>query len=281
MSAQESPTFRRRYLGRLLRGLRDEARMSTDEVCRRLEFSPARLSRIENGRTATDVLVVKAMLDLYGLPVNDWAPYEQLAREAKKKGWWQEFGVEARGYVSLEAAASTLCHYELGDIPGLLQTEAHARTLFEKLSKRRGKHWIDDQIAVRLIRQQRLRSDIDPLEFAAIMDETVLWRPVGGPEVQREQMRHLLELAELPTVTLQVLPLSASPHVGLDGSFHVLGFAEKDEPDLAYVEHVFGSLQIEKEAEVRACKLAFERLRTEALTPDGSAELVRDVLARL
>ncbi|GAB3486927.1 helix-turn-helix domain-containing protein [Amycolatopsis cihanbeyliensis] len=281
MSAQESPPFRRRYLGRLLRELREDVRMSTGEVCGRLEISAPRLSRIENGRTAPDIVIVKAMLDLYGLPVNDWEPYEQLAREARKKAWWQEFGVEARGYVALEAAAARLHHFELGNIPGLLQTEAHARTLFGKLSKRRSKHWVEDQTAVRLIRQQRLRSEENPLELVAIVDETVLWRPVGGREVHRAQLWHLLEVAELPTVTLQVLPLSASPHVGMDGSFHVLSFAEKDEPDLAWVDHVFGSLQIEKKTEVRACKLAFEALRTEALTPADSVALIREVLARL
>ena len=278
MSTQQSPPFYRRQFGRRLRDLRESVRMAPGEVCARLEISPARLSRLENGQTAPDMLVVKALLDLYGIPVNDWEPYLEEARDARKKAWWQSYGLSANGYTALETAANSVSEFALAYLPGLLQTEAYARAaLFEDL-RRRTPIQLDNQIAVRLRRQQRL---LDPENFSlsVVIDETALLRPVVPTDLMHEQLTHLLEVAEWPNVELQVLPVAGGAHVGMNGAFVVLGFPDVSEGDIAYVEHVAGALQLEREEQVRACKLSYDRLRTKALDPAESAEMIRRLLS--
>ena len=113
------------------------------------------------------------------------------------------------------------------------------------------------------------------------MDETVLRRPVGGVEVMREQLRHLVSQAALPAVCFQVLPVSVGVHQGMNGSFSVLGFAEPDEPAIAYTETAVSATHLHKEAEVRGYKLAFDQLRSKALSPRDSVALVERLVADL
>lgn len=275
MSEQQSPPFRRRRLGRTLRDLRESARMSPAEVCARLEFSPARLSRMENGQTAPDIVIVKSLLDEYGIPVNDWEPYLELAREAKQKGWWQAHGLPAMGYVALEAAANSVWDFALAYVPGLLQSRGYVEAVLRASTLRRTEQQVQDQIAVRMRRQHRLLSEDGGLELIAVVDEGVLHRTVGGLEVMRDQLRHITNLAAAPTVTVHVVPSTVGVHVGMEGAFTVLAFPEADDPDIAYLEHVTGALQLEKKDEVRACRLTFELLRNQALDPTDSIGLIK------
>lgn len=277
MSEQPSPPFRRRRQGKALRELRESARMSPQQVCRILEFSPARLSRLENGQTAPDIVVVKSLLDAYGVPVNDWEPYLDMAREAKKKGWWQAHGLPAMGYTALEAAADSVKDFALAHVPGLLQTREYTRAVLAAMPIHRTPYEFENQVTVRAIRQQRLTDDEDPVSLTAVIDEGVLTRPVGGQAVMREQLEHMVMLAELPTVSLHVLPTAAGAHPGMNSAFTVLSFPEADDADIAYVGHVAGSVQLEKNEQVRSASLVFDQLRERALSRDESV----DVLARL
>jgi hypothetical protein len=281
VSEQQSPPFRRRRLGRALRDLRESTRMSPAEVCARLEFSPARLSRMENGQTAPDIVIVKSLLDEYGIPVNDWEPYLELAREAKQKGWWQAHGLPAMGYVALEAAANSVRTFNLAHVAGLLQTEDYARAVFEQSLLRRSARLVDNQVAVRLIRQRRLTEPDGGLELAVVVDEGVLRRPVGGQTVMRAQLRRIVEFANLPSVELRVLPTAVGAHLGMASAFSVLRFPDPEDSDIAYLEHVAGSLQMEKEDEVRTCKLTFDRLREQSLDADESTAFIEQVMREL
>jgi hypothetical protein len=140
---------------------------------------------------------------------------------------------------------------------------------------RRTAEQLRNDIRVRLIRQNRLVSEENPLEITAIIDESALHRDVGGQEVMREQRRKLIEMAALPSVTLQVLPLAA--HSAMDGGFILLSFPEPEDTDLLYVEYATGALHIEDDAEVRAGKLRFGQLRTEALSPGDSVALIERI----
>ncbi|WP_216211576.1 helix-turn-helix domain-containing protein [Amycolatopsis aidingensis] len=275
MSEQKSPPFRRRLLGRTLRGLREKARLTTTEVCARLEISAARLSRIENGQTAPDLLVVKALLDEYGIPVNDWEPYLDLAREARKKSWWQLHGLPTMGYVALESAANSVREFALAYLPGLLQTRDYAAAVLGESLLNWTRQQFEGHLAVRMRRQHRLTDPEDDFDLVAIVDEGALRRPVGGLEVMRAQLSHLAETAALPNVSLQVLPTAAGVHLGMASAFIVLGFPEQDIADIAYIAHVAGSLQLEKAEQVRDCKLTFDRLRDKALGPAESVQLIR------
>lgn len=278
MSAHRSPPFKRRQLGRQLRDLREAARISPGEACDRLELSAARLSRMETGQTAPDIVMVKSLLDLYGIPVNDWEPVLDLAREAKRKGWWQAYGLSAMGYIALETAASSVRDFALAYVPGLMQTREYATAVLSESIIRRKAHQLEDDVTVRMLRQHRLSSDEDTLELTAIVDEGVLCRPVGGTAVMRAQLGHMIELAELRTVSLQVAPTEVGWHRGMMSSFTVLGFPTADDADVVHMEHVAGALQLEKPEEVRSCILTFERLRTLALNPHESVELIERVM---
>lgn len=274
MGKQQSPPFLRRQLGKRWQTLRKQAGITFEEACRRLEISTGRMSRLENGETAPEPVLAKSLLDLYGVAVNDWEPVLEQVREARKKGWWQAYGVQARGYTALETAASFVRDYQLAYIPGLLQTEAYARTTYRAVSGDHSEQWIENDVTVRMIRQRRLVDDHEPLQLAAIVDESALNRPVGSAELVKAQLSHMMAMAELPNVTLQVVPFSAGPHIGMDGSFTLLSFDDARDGDVVYIENVAGSFQLEKDDHVRACRLAFERLRTEALSPPESAAVI-------
>ncbi len=181
----------------------------------------------------------------------------------------------------LEAEASVVWDYTVGYVPGLLQTEAYARVILGAALRPLSQSALETAVRVRTIRQQRLTAEEHGLELAAIMDESVLRRPFGGVAVMRAQLAHLVQAAALPTVTLQVLPLSADAGAGLAGAFIVLGFGDLGEPDMAYVEHPCGADHVEKPEDVADAKLRFDRLRSEALSPADSVALIERAAADL
>lgn len=278
MGTHQSPPFQRRMLGKKLRELREEAGLKAAEVARRTEISTGRLSRIENGEVAPDIPLAKFLLDLYVIPVNDWEPYLDQVRSVRNvKGWWQAYGVAARGYTALETAATSLCTFEIAYMPGLLRTEAHS--LAGLRQHHTNEQIIENRLRVRAIRQERLHSADDRLEVACVIDESVLTRPIGTVRIVREQLLHLIEVAALPNVTLQVVPLGHGSYDGLDGAFTVLSFASA--PDVAYIENVAGGFQIDKEDQVRVCRVAFDRIQSVALDPDETVALIRRVARSL
>jgi hypothetical protein len=129
-------------------------------------------------------------------------------------------------------------------------------------------------------RQDVLRSE-NPLELWGIVDEAALRRQVGGQAVMQAQLRHLLEAAELPHITFQVIPFSVGAHAGMPGSFVFMQFAEATIPDVIYLDSMAGDLFLEAEADVRRYRLAFEHLRAVAVSPDASRALVTALAAEM
>jgi len=275
-----SGTLPQRRLARTLRRLREEARLSVEEAAPKLDWSTSKLGRIETAQQGVDVHGVRSMLDLYHVGGEHWAEILDLVRAAKKKGWWHGYSLKDAGYVALEADAAVVHEYQLGYVPGLLQTADYIRAAFRGSPPPRAEAEIDRIVQVRLFRQRRLTED-PPLELVAIVDETALRRPIGRAEVMREQLRHLIRQAALPSVCVQVLPVSLGAHEGLNGPFWVLGFADPDEPTIAYVENAVGATHVHKDAEVRGYKLVFDRLRSEALSPHDSVALIERLVAEL
>jgi transcriptional regulator with XRE-family HTH domain len=271
---------RRRQLGALLTKLRVEAGLTQAEVARRLECTDSTISRIECGQPP-NIHLMRAMLDLYTVTVDRWKPIEDMLAHAKEKGWWHAYRLEGTtgyGYVPIEAEASRVRSYQLALVPGLLQTEAYMRAVFAVGHQVPIKQ-VNNEIAARLKRQERLFGD-DPLTLHVVLDESLLWRGFEW-EVMCAQLAHIAEMAELPNVTVQVIPSSVGPHEALGGMFAVLGFPEPHEPDVAYVEHTLGSVHIEKPDEVRQYKRLFDRLSALALDPAASVALVAKVASEL
>jgi transcriptional regulator with XRE-family HTH domain len=272
--------IRQRQLARELRQLREQAGYSLEVAAGRLEWSTSKLSRIENGMQSVDIHSVNGMLDLYDLGGDRAGHIQELTRAARQRGWWKAYGLNDRGYVPLEAEATLVRHFNIAYVPGLLQTPAYARAVLATSTLQRSTEVLENELAVRAFRQRRLTSDEEPLELVAVLDESVLLRPVGGVAVMRAQLEQLLIAAELPTVTVRVLPFRVGAHQGMDGAFSILSFGELEEPDLAYAEHALGATQVDKEIEVARATLAFDRLRSVALSPAETAELVGEVLDR-
>jgi transcriptional regulator with XRE-family HTH domain len=268
---------RRRQLARLLRELRQSSGMTIEAAAPLLDFSPAKLSRIENAHQTVDVHAVRTMMDVFGVVGGRWDEILELTREANSKGWWRAYGLDDQGYVPLEAEASAVREYTVSVVPGLLQTTDYARALFEDGPRQATRAERENDVAVRMIRQGRLRAAEQPLELIAVIEEAALRRVTGGPDVMCAQLAHVLEVSELDAVTVQVLPMELGTHPGLGGAFILLSFDGLGEPDIGYVEHPLGAVHIEKAEDVARGRVVFDRLRARALSPADSIALIERV----
>jgi transcriptional regulator with XRE-family HTH domain len=272
---------RRRQLARTLRELRVHAGLTIEAAAPLLDFSASKLSRIENAHQGVDVHIVRSMLDLFDVRGDQWGEILELTREASVKGWWRAYGLDDKGYLPLESEASAVRDYTVTYVPGLLQTEEYARAMFEASLQRRSAEILERDVRVRMIRQKRLISPSDPIKLLVVIDEPVLYRPVGGPLVMNAQLQHLVAAAALDSVELQVLPSGIGAHPAMGGAFTVLSFDGLGEPDVGYVEHPMGSVHVEKEEDVTRARLVFDHLRSVALSSAESVALIERVAAHL
>jgi transcriptional regulator with XRE-family HTH domain len=282
MPSHSSPTVKRRRLAAELRRRRDEAGMTIEEVADQLEWSAAKISRIENSRVSVLPRDVKFLLRTYGAEegTEEWEALLVLSRESRQKGWWHAHAEAIpewfETYVGLEADATALRTYQSEFVPGLLQTEDYARAIHRATMVTASDEEIEKQVAVRMARQERLAEDDRP-QMWAVVNEAVIRRVVGGVEVMRAQLAKLTEASRDRNVTLQVLPFSVGAHAGMDGAFMILGFPEPTDPDVVYVHYYAGTLYLEKPQESQRYALMFDHLRAAAL-PVGQS---RDLIARV
>jgi transcriptional regulator with XRE-family HTH domain len=276
VTRHEGSMIRRRVLARQLKLLREQSGLTLEQAAPKLDFSVSKLSRIENAQVVIDVHWVKSMLDVYDVGGLRWHELLELAREAQQPGWWRAYGLGKHTmYIGYETEAVRVQVFTRGYVPGLMQTADYARSLMRAVPMRRTDEELDNEVAARMYRQHRLTSAENPLELVAVVDEAALHRPVGGAEVMRLQLEHLAELAALDSVTLHVLPFAAGAHAALASEFNILHFGNLGEPDMAYVEHTLGALNLDKEGDVARAKLTFERVLSDALDPGESLAMVR------
>ncbi|HEY6495887.1 MAG TPA: helix-turn-helix transcriptional regulator [Trebonia sp.] len=279
------PTVRRRRLGTELRKLRESNGYKLEEVAAQLGVAPSTLSRIETGKAPTKSAYLNQMLEMYGVEEpGQRQVLVDMAREGHRKGWWAAYDdVLPSGfdiYVGLEAETAAVRGYEISVVHGLLQTPDYARAVLREMFPRYGVEQIDRLVDLRIERQRRFDDD-PPLELWAILDEAVVRRPVGGRQVMRDQLEHLLDMAARPGLTLQILPFDCGAHAGHMGPFSILEFPNRTDSEVAYVESVAGYIYLEKDREVRARVEAFDRLRAAALAPAASADLITQVAREL
>ena len=269
-----SPTLRRRQLGQELRRLREAAGTTIDHVAERMECSASKVSRIETGQSGVSSRDIRKILAAYQVEGSKADELVEMAREAKQRGWWQLYGTVLTGaYVGMEQAATALHSFEPLVIPGLLQTEEYARAMVLAGWPTASTEEVEQRIRVRMKRQSLLNQD-DPLRLSIVLDEAALRRPVGGIDVMRRQLARLMEAGELPHVTLQVLPLAAGAHGGMDGAFTILLFDELANQNLVFAANGAGGLFLEKDEELDRYAAIFDGLRNEALSPAQSAKMI-------
>ncbi len=274
-------TVLRMLLGSQLRRLREAAGITPEQAGYEIRASRSKISRLENGRVGLKSRDVTDLLTLYNVTDEDLrSKFLALVRQSNTPDWWTTYSdilpdwFEA--YLGFEAAAVTIRSFEVQFVHGLFQTEDYARAVTRLGRKTAPVGEIERRVALRLKRQDLL-SRPNPPRIWSVMDEAVLRRPVGGPAVMRAQCQHLIEVAELPHVTLQVIPFASSGHAGGGGSFTVLRFEERDLPDLVYLEQLTGAIYLDQRPDVEHYLEVVDELSSEALTPAGTTRFIEQV----
>lgn len=242
-------SVRHRRLIQELKRYREEAGYTQEDAATELDWSKSKQFKLESGAIPVKVSDVRAMCDLYGISGDRRETLLTLARDARQKGWWHGYGDAVptwfEVYLGLENDASRISTYQSELFHGLLQTPEYSRQIIRAYHPTLDERERERQIEVRRTRQARLRSD-KPIELHAILNESVLRRSAPDPSVLRAQLHHLLELMELPNVTVLVLPYSAGLHPAMDGTYEILSFPESPALDVVYLENRTGSLYLEE-----------------------------------
>lgn len=289
-NAANPPTLPRRVLGRRLRELREEAGMSRANAARRCEMGAQTLWRLESGRTSeTKGMVVNALCDAYEASAEDRRELLWLVEESRKDGWWQSSFAdavvpEAEMFLGLEQAACEVFTWQTTTLPGLLQTHRYRYAMWE-IAKPLGRPIeLHREITLLQRRQARLHNSSD-FTFEAALSEAALRHPIGGAETMAEQLDHLLKMAALPSVSLRVVPLDATDHLGWTTKHFVyLEFPDHvnpalTEPPVIYVEGFTGSLHLDKPSEVEQYQAARASILQVALDESDTQRLI-EVAAR-
>lgn len=278
------PTARRLVLGSQLRRLRESRQISREDAGYAIRGSGSKISRLELGRVGFKERDVADLLSMYG--VDDKTERESfldLVRRSNEPGWWNRYNDLIapwfQDFVGLEESASRIQTYELQFVPGLLQTERYARAVATQGRPEAEDEEVDRRVRLRMQRQRMFAQPKSPRVWAVI-DESVLHRPIGGKSVMREQIESLLDATKLPTVTLQALPFALGRSAA-EGAYTILRFAEPEIPDIVYLEHLCGALYLDKAEEVEIYSKVSHRLAVDALTPEGTRKMLQDRLREL
>ncbi|MDK1476119.1 helix-turn-helix transcriptional regulator [Streptomyces sp. 549] len=275
------PTVLRIVLGTHLRRLREASGITREAAGDAIRGSHAKISRLELGRVGYKERDVADLLTLYG--VQDETQREEfltLARHANNPGWWHKYSDVLPSWfetlLGMEEAASLIRTYEVQFIPGLLQTADYARAVTRLGHASASEAEIERRVALRMRRQELLSRPQAP-RLWAVIDEAALRRPLGGTAVMREQIQHLLQVAEQPNVTLQVAPFRIGGLAAAGGPVTILRFHEPDLPDIVYLEQLTSALYLDKRSEVETYMVVMDRLCAAAETNDRTAGFLSDL----
>ncbi|MCQ4213059.1 helix-turn-helix domain-containing protein [Streptomyces longispororuber] len=284
MTAGESSgsVVRRILLGSQLRRLREARGITREAAGYSIRASESKISRLELGRVSFKARDVEDLLTLYGVADEaERTALLSLVKEANVAGWWHSYSDVLPGwfqtYIGLEGAASLIRGYEAQFVHGLLQTEAYAHAVVRHGMKGAAAEDIDRRVALRLERQKLLVAERAP-DIHIVLDEAALRRVQGGRDVMRGQLEHLIEVAQLPHLTLQIMPFSHGWHSGESGTFTVLTFPESDLSDVVFLEQLTSALYLDKREDVAQYERAMAQLQEECPSPEESVTLLRRVL---
>ena len=277
-----SPTVLRMILARQLQALREKAGMSYDQAAQAIYSSEWTIRRMERAEGGLKPLTVKSLLQAYGITdPGEIDAFLGLARDASKPGWWHSYDDVLPSWfriaIGLEESASLIRAYEPQVVPGLLQTEGYIRAITAASFPAAPQDFTERAVTLRLTRQHLL-SRPEPPGYWAVLDETVLRRPIGGRKVMRAQLEHLAQAAERPKVTLQVLPFSAGWHPALYGMFNIFRFPSEQLPDIVYTEALTGAYYLSKPDESARYTEALDRMCAQAASPEHTITILRDII---
>ncbi|MFP3991821.1 helix-turn-helix transcriptional regulator [Streptomyces sp. E11-3] len=279
MASNVNPTVRRRRLGQELRRLRELKGMTAEEVAERLLVSQSKISRLENGRRSISQRDVRDLCGVY--EVDDHRIVDslmQMAKDSRQQGWWHAYGdIPYSVYIGLETDAASLRVYEPQVVSGLLQTRAYAEALINGALPETTPTDIEKRVQVRMRRQDRINAEESPLRLWAVLDEAALRRTVGDRQVMIDQLDHLVEVSQLPHVTVQVMPFTMGAHPGVNGQYAVLEFPDAADSSVVYIEGVTSDLYLEKAHDVQKYSVMYEHLRAQALNVDQTRQFITEI----
>jgi transcriptional regulator with XRE-family HTH domain len=278
--SSDGPTVLRILLGIQLRRLREARGITARQAATAIRASESKISRMELGRNAIREIDVLDLLTLYGVDADEREQLLALAEQANRPGWWHRYNDILpdwfQAYVGMEEAARLIRVYEPQFIPGLLQTEEYAAAVISL-----GDFPVEQaerHVVLRKERQRRFREG--RLKLWVVLDEAALRRPVAGIDVQLEQLRYLQEQSGTTSLSLQVIPFGVGGHAAPTG-FSILRFADRDLPDVVYVENLTSALYLDKQAEVDRYLLAMERLSLVAHEPQRAPQILGEIIREL
>ncbi|MGC9497491.1 helix-turn-helix domain-containing protein [Streptomyces sp. WG7] len=275
-----APSVLRMILGRQLEELRTRAGLTFEQAGEAIGVSHSTIRRLEAAKVARLRLPdVEKLLQVYGVrDQQEIDTFLKAAREANKRGWWHTYRDVMpdwfAAYLSLEQAALHIRAYEPEFVHGLLQTPAYARALLSAGNPHASSVDTERRVALRMRRQEILTRPSPP-RLWVVMDETVLRWPVGGSEVMRQQVDHLIEVDRLPHVTLQIMPFASGPHPAMRaGAFHLFRFRAPELPDIVYLSGLVGAVYLDKGDDVVVYREALDRLGAQAAPARSTGEIL-------
>jgi transcriptional regulator with XRE-family HTH domain len=267
-------------LGKQLEELRTQAGLTYEQAGEAIGVSHSTIRRMEAAKVARLRLTdAEKLLRTYGVTdQQEIDTFLKSVREANKRGWWHTYRDVLpdwfAAYLSLEQAALQIRAYEAEFVHGLLQTEAYARALLGAGNPHASAEATERRVALRMRRQELLSRPAPPRVWV-VMDETVLRWPVGGPEVMRAQIDHLIAVNRLPHVTLQIMPFRNGPHPAMRaGAFHLFRFRAPELPDIVYLSGLVGAVYLDKDDDVVVYREALDRLGAQSAPARKTEELL-------
>lgn len=272
-----SPTAARINLGRVLRELREAADVSREDAARTLGCTVGKISKVETGKTGLRLAEVRELLNLYEAGPAQSELATEFARDASrrdpKRSWTSDW---ARSYIAWEEGAAELREYQAELIPGLLQTEDYARVVAMAAQPGRDPRETDRLVAAKMQRQQsRLNRDDGPLLWV-VLNETVFLRQIGSAATWSAQLHQVLDLAEHPNITVQVLPLSSGAHPAMGASWVHVRLRSPADGEMIYSEGAADAAYLDKPHHIEAYTRVWETLISMSLTPPESHTMIRE-----
>jgi transcriptional regulator with XRE-family HTH domain len=282
-----SPTVLKRWIAFELRRLRESRGITRDEAAAAVHGSLANIGHMELGTRMPGPLALEKLLELYGVPERTDFFRELRLRAKKGSDWWIGFADAVPEYfnlfLGLESMAAQIEAWDAHVVPGLFQTPDYARALIRAGEPELPDSEVDRRVELRMARQGEVLEDGHEPLILRVIAETALRLLVGGNETMRFQLKHLLELAKRPNIDIQVLPLAAGAHTGVEGTFTLLTFPPEleNDPGLVHVETFIKSYYYEEQEQITRYRNALTRLRTQATKPESSPAFIRRIAKEL
>ena len=270
-----SPTARQRELGTRLRGLRNEHNLTVEDVAEKLLCSATKISRLETGARRPSLRDVRDLCGIYEVDASTSAELMSLAKEARAAGWWTQYDdLNLDPLIGLEDAATTITCYAMFYMPGLLQTQEYAQGIISIVAPKMDPDVVQQRVEARLRRQQLLSRDSGP-QYNVLLDENVIRRGVGDPELIAAQLEKVLETINAGRAVVQIIPFSAGAYATADGYFVLLEFEGRaDLWPVVYIEGLAGNQYLDRKVDIARYRECIEYLKARALSPQESESLI-------